>query len=189
MGAMSGIMGGGYRSNSVAEHHLGGSQSGEDCSPIADHGDRDRARISGVTCAVGNHRGSLSPPSPSPAASPRKNWSIFSRCRRASARRGGSCSITWATAYGRRFDNHWAFVRFAREQGLGLDLATPPKRPDPRESIETGCSRYPGPVSGATMTASVRRVHPGRDRIEWRGYLRKGYAVHVRKRSIEWRRR
>jgi hypothetical protein len=38
--------------------------------------------------------------------------------------------------YGRRFDNHWAFVRYAREQGLNLDLTTPPKRPDPRESVE-----------------------------------------------------
>ena len=38
--------------------------------------------------------------------------------------------------YGRRFVNHWAFVRFAREQGLGLDFTTPPKRPDPKESVE-----------------------------------------------------
>ena len=38
--------------------------------------------------------------------------------------------------YGRRFDNHWAFVRFAREQNLGLDFTTPPKRPDPRESVK-----------------------------------------------------
>jgi len=38
--------------------------------------------------------------------------------------------------YGRRFVNHWAFVRFAQEQGLELDFTTPPKRPDPRESVE-----------------------------------------------------
>ncbi len=33
--------------------------------------------------------------------------------------------------YGRRFANHWAFVRFAREQNLGLDFTTPPRRPEP----------------------------------------------------------
>jgi hypothetical protein len=38
--------------------------------------------------------------------------------------------------YGRRFVNHWAFVRFAREQKLGLDFTTPPKRPDPHESFK-----------------------------------------------------
>jgi predicted Ser/Thr protein kinase len=32
--------------------------------------------------------------------------------------------------YGRRFANHWEFVRFAQEQGLGLDFTTPPKRPE-----------------------------------------------------------
>jgi hypothetical protein len=37
---------------------------------------------------------------------------------------------------GRRFINHWAFVRFAREQGLELDFTTPPMRPDPRESVQ-----------------------------------------------------
>jgi tRNA A-37 threonylcarbamoyl transferase component Bud32 len=31
--------------------------------------------------------------------------------------------------YGRRFANHWEFVRFAQEQHLGLDFTTPPKRP------------------------------------------------------------
>ena len=31
--------------------------------------------------------------------------------------------------YGRHFVNHWAFVRYAREQNLGLDFTTPPKRP------------------------------------------------------------
>ncbi len=36
--------------------------------------------------------------------------------------------------YGQRFVYHWAFVRYAQEQGLDLDFATPPKRPDPRES-------------------------------------------------------
>ncbi len=34
--------------------------------------------------------------------------------------------------YGRRFVNHWAFVRFATEQELDLDFTTPPRRPDPR---------------------------------------------------------
>ena len=41
----------------VGEHHLGGDQPGADRSPIADNGDRDRARMSGVACAVSNHRG------------------------------------------------------------------------------------------------------------------------------------
>ena len=31
--------------------------------------------------------------------------------------------------YGRRFDTHWDFVRYAQEQGLDLDFTTPPKRP------------------------------------------------------------
>ncbi len=38
--------------------------------------------------------------------------------------------------YGRRFVNHWAFVRYAREHGLRLDLTTPARRTDPRESLE-----------------------------------------------------
>ena len=38
--------------------------------------------------------------------------------------------------YGRRFTNHWAFVRYAREQGLKLDFTTPPKRPEPKETVE-----------------------------------------------------
>jgi hypothetical protein len=38
--------------------------------------------------------------------------------------------------YGRRFVNHWAFVRFASEQGLELDFSTPPKRPNPEESAK-----------------------------------------------------
>ena len=38
--------------------------------------------------------------------------------------------------YGRRFVNHWAFVRYARDQNLGLDFTTPPKQPDPRESVK-----------------------------------------------------
>jgi hypothetical protein len=38
--------------------------------------------------------------------------------------------------YGRRFGNDWAFVRFANEQNLGLDFTTPPKRPDPKESVK-----------------------------------------------------
>jgi hypothetical protein len=31
--------------------------------------------------------------------------------------------------YGRRFANHWEFVRFAQERRLGLDFTTPPQRP------------------------------------------------------------
>jgi hypothetical protein len=30
---------------------------------------------------------------------------------------------------GRRFANHWEFVRYAQEQHLDLDYTTPPKRP------------------------------------------------------------
>jgi hypothetical protein len=32
--------------------------------------------------------------------------------------------------YGRRFDTHWDFVRYADEQRLDLDFTTPPQRPD-----------------------------------------------------------
>jgi hypothetical protein len=38
--------------------------------------------------------------------------------------------------HGRRFTNHWEFVRHAREKGLQLDLTSPPHRPDPQESIK-----------------------------------------------------
>jgi serine/threonine protein kinase len=38
--------------------------------------------------------------------------------------------------YGRRFFNHWEFVRYAKEHGLGLDFTTPPKRPDPKETVK-----------------------------------------------------
>jgi hypothetical protein len=38
--------------------------------------------------------------------------------------------------YGRRFMNHWEFVRYAREQGLELDFTTPPRRPNPEESLK-----------------------------------------------------
>ena len=34
--------------------------------------------------------------------------------------------------YGRRFDTHWDFVRYAQEQNLDLDFTTPPQRPDPK---------------------------------------------------------
>jgi hypothetical protein len=49
--------------------------------------------------------------------------------------------------YGRRFDTHWDFVRYAQSQGLDLDFATPPQRPEPKlpplfESEPTG---NPGP--------------------------------------------
>ncbi len=33
--------------------------------------------------------------------------------------------------HGRRFANHWEFVRFAQENHLSLDFTTPPRRPDP----------------------------------------------------------
>jgi hypothetical protein len=33
--------------------------------------------------------------------------------------------------YGRRFVNHWAFVRYATEKKLDLDFTTPPRRPQP----------------------------------------------------------
>jgi tRNA A-37 threonylcarbamoyl transferase component Bud32 len=32
--------------------------------------------------------------------------------------------------YGRRFETHWDFVKYAQEQGLGIDFTTPPQRPD-----------------------------------------------------------
>jgi hypothetical protein len=38
--------------------------------------------------------------------------------------------------YGRRFFNHWEFVRYAREQGLKLDFTTPPRRPDTEETVK-----------------------------------------------------
>jgi hypothetical protein len=38
--------------------------------------------------------------------------------------------------YHRHFVNHWAFVRFATDQKLGLDFTTPPKRPDADEAID-----------------------------------------------------
>ncbi len=38
--------------------------------------------------------------------------------------------------YGRRFSNHWAFVRYAQERNLELDFTTPPTRPDRKESIK-----------------------------------------------------
>jgi hypothetical protein len=34
--------------------------------------------------------------------------------------------------YGRRFDTHWDFVRYAQEHQLNLDFTTPPKRPEPK---------------------------------------------------------
>lgn len=38
--------------------------------------------------------------------------------------------------YRRHFANHWSFVRYAEETGLKLDFTTPPKRPDPKESVK-----------------------------------------------------
>lgn len=50
--------------------------------------------------------------------------------------------------YGRRFYNHWAFVRFAEEQDLGLDFTTPPKRPDPKESVKRMLEIVSEPTAG-----------------------------------------
>jgi hypothetical protein len=50
--------------------------------------------------------------------------------------------------YGRRFVNHWAFVRFAREQNLGLDFASPPRRPDPKGSVKPLQERLGEPSPG-----------------------------------------
>ncbi len=36
--------------------------------------------------------------------------------------------------YGQRLSNHWAFVGYARDQGL--DFTTPPRPPNPQESLE-----------------------------------------------------
>jgi tRNA A-37 threonylcarbamoyl transferase component Bud32 len=47
--------------------------------------------------------------------------------------------------YGRRFVNHWAFVRYAREQGLNLDFTTPPRRPNPEESAKRMLAILDGP--------------------------------------------
>jgi hypothetical protein len=47
--------------------------------------------------------------------------------------------------YGPQFKNHWAFVRYAREQKLGLDFTTPPRRPDPRQSVERMLQALGGP--------------------------------------------
>ena len=54
--------------------------------------------------------------------------------------------------YGRHFVNHWAFVRYAREHNLGLDFTTPPKRPDPKESVER-MLKDTGPMTDAGQTA------------------------------------
>jgi hypothetical protein len=47
--------------------------------------------------------------------------------------------------YRRRFDNHWAFVRFAREKGMDLDFTAPPKRSDPKESVKRMLEILDGP--------------------------------------------
>jgi hypothetical protein len=38
--------------------------------------------------------------------------------------------------YGRRFGNHWKFVRYARENNLDLDFTTPPRRPDLKATLQ-----------------------------------------------------
>ena len=47
--------------------------------------------------------------------------------------------------YRQRFANHWAFVRYAREQGLKLDFTTAPKRPNPEESVKRMLEILDGP--------------------------------------------
>ena len=49
--------------------------------------------------------------------------------------------------YGRRFANHWEFVRFAHEKGLNLDLKTPPRRPDPKASLKRMLEVLGAPVA------------------------------------------
>jgi hypothetical protein len=39
--------------------------------------------------------------------------------------------------HGRRFANHWEFVRFAQETGLKLDFLSPPRRADPHRGTST----------------------------------------------------
>jgi predicted Ser/Thr protein kinase len=50
--------------------------------------------------------------------------------------------------YGRRFFNHWEFVRYAHEQNLGLDFTTPPRRPDPKHSLERMLQILDDPADG-----------------------------------------
>jgi hypothetical protein len=45
--------------------------------------------------------------------------------------------------YRRRFVNHWEFVRFATERGLGLDFRTPPRRYGPTGPLDRRRSRNP----------------------------------------------
>ena len=47
--------------------------------------------------------------------------------------------------YGRRFANHWAFVRYAQEQGLKLDLTSPPRRPNAEKSAKRMLEILDGP--------------------------------------------
>src|SRR5208282_3591830 len=50
--------------------------------------------------------------------------------------------------FGQWFVSHCAFVRFAREHKMGLDFTTPPKRPDPRKSLERTLAILDRPESG-----------------------------------------
>jgi hypothetical protein len=74
-----------------------------------------------------------------------------------------------------RFINHWAFVRFATEQKLGLDFTTPPRRPDPKGSARRMRPRKAmglalracewvraadGPLSVSAMDSLALRVRP-----------------------------
>ncbi|HKI31888.1 MAG TPA: hypothetical protein VKA46_08465, partial [Gemmataceae bacterium] len=60
--------------------------------------------------------------------------------------------------YGRRFDTHWDFVRYAQQHGLNLDFTTPPKRPDrkPPPLFEGVVSFSGRPRGGASADAPPR---------------------------------
>ena len=62
---------------------------------------------------------------------------------------------------GPRFVNDWAFVRYATEQKLGLDLTTPPRRPE-RSEKRVRERRKTQPVGGfqeaSTRTADAPRL-------------------------------
>ena len=61
--------------------------------------------------------------------------------------------------HGRRFANHWEFVRFAKEKGLKLDFTSPPRRPNPRESLERLLDELPAvPVTWERRDLTVSGV-------------------------------
>jgi hypothetical protein len=52
---------------------------------------------------------------------------------------------------GRSFVNHWAFVRFALETKLDVDLTSPPRRPAPRESLRRMLEALDGQLRTMTL--------------------------------------